>query len=239
MTKLCIIDEKANSQIVEGIEKLGFQILKMPAHPNLAGACQSHPDISLCRIAPNTLVYAKNCDAEFIVTLKKYGLTMIPGETTLQGEYPYDIPYNGVRIGQYFLHNLRYTDMQIKKLCQEAGLTSLQVNQGYTCCSTAVVREDLVITADVGIANVLDATNKVNTLLLPPQKNIRLPGLDYGFLGGATGRIDDTHFVLAGHVNYLENGAEIEEFLQQNGVQLINLTDEKPVDLGTLLFFTL
>lgn len=239
MTKLCIIDEKANNQIVASIEKLGFEVLKMPAHPNLSGACQSHPDISLCRIAPDTLVYAKDCDADFITSLKKYGLTMIPGETALQAEYPYDIPYNGVRIGQYFLHNLRYTDAQIKKLCQGAGLTILHVNQGYTCCSTAVVREHVVITADAGIAKVLQATNKVNTLLLPPQKNIRLPGLDYGFLGGATGRLDDTHFALAGHVKYLENGAEIERFLQKNGVQLINLTNEKPVDLGTLLFFTL
>ncbi len=234
-----MIDEKANNQIVASIEKLGFEVLKVPAHPKLSGACESHPDLSFCRIAPDTLVYAKDCDAEFIASLKKYGLTMIPGETALQAEYPYDIPYNGVRIGQYFLHNLRYTDMQLKKICQEAGLTSLHVNQGYTCCSTAVVRENVVMTADAGIAKVLQATSKVNTLLLPPQKNICLPGVDYGFLGGATGRIDDTHFVLAGHVKYLENGAEIEGFLQNQGVQLINLTDEKPVDLGTLLFFTL
>lgn len=239
MTKLCLISENATSAFITAIEALGFQVLTVPKHPNLSGSCASHPDLSFCRMAPNTLVYAKNCDHNLIQRLQQYGLTMIPGETALQAEYPYDIPYNGVRIGQYFLHNLRYTDATIKKMWQEEGLTGLSVKQGYTCCSTAVVRDDLVITADAGIANTLEQTGNVTVLLLPPQQKIQLPGMHYGFIGGATGRVDDNTFVIAGHVKYLENGAEIQGFLQNHGVQLINLTDEKPFDLGTLFFFTL
>lgn len=239
MTRLCIIDERADNNIIEAIQVHGFQVLKAPAHPNLVGTCRSHPDISFFRIAPDTLVYAKDCDPAFVHTLQAHGIHMIAGETALQPEYPYDIPYNGVRIGQYFLHNLRYTDTQVKRICQEENLTMLHVKQGYTCCSTAVVRDDLVMTADTGIYRVLQQTGQVNTLLVPPQKSIRLPGMDYGFIGGASGRMDDTHFALAGHVKYLENEQQIQGFLERNGVQLINLTDQEPVDLGTLLFFTL
>ena len=239
MKKLCIMNEKANQTMIKNIEALGFQVLTMPAHPNVSGACSGHPDISFCRIAQDTLIYAENCNSDFIATLKKWGLKMIPGKTPLQSQYPYDIPYNGVRIGQYFLHNLRYTDQVVTKMCQEMGLEMLPVNQGYTCCSTAVVREDLAITADVGIAKALQSTKKIKTLLISPQKEIQLPGMDYGFIGGATGRMDDHTFVVTGDIKHLENGKEIQEFLRKNDVQLINLTHEKPVDLGTLLFFTL
>lgn len=239
MQKLCVIDESANEKIIKSIENLGFQVLKAPAHPNLQGACKSHPDLSFCRISQNTLIYAKNSDAAFIQTLKQHGIIMIEGSTIPSPEYPYDIPYNGVKIGKYFLHNLRNTDLQVKEQCQIEGLQMKHVKQGYTCCSTAVVREDLVITADKGIAEVLEQTGEVSLLRIPPQTSIQLPEMDYGFLGGASGRIDDTHFALAGHIKYLENGVEIQDFLQKHGVQLINLTDERPVDLGTLLFFTL
>ena len=239
MKKICIIDEKANRAIINSIEALGFQVIKVPAHPNLSGPCASHPDLSFCRIAPNTLVYAKKCNEQLVGTLQQCGLTMIPGETELQSNYPYDIPYNAVRIGQYFLHNLRYTDKVVKKTWQAEGLKEISVKQGYTCCSTAVVRDDLVITADTGIAEKLEQTGAMTVLRLPPQKQIQLLPMDYGFIGGATGRIDGNTFAIAGHVKYLENGAEIQAFLQKHGVQLINLTDEKPFDLGTLLFFTL
>lgn len=239
MTRLCIISESAPNTITEAIQSLGFEVLKAPAHPHLAGACQSHPDLSFFRIAPNTLIYAKGCDPAFIATLQAKGITMIAGETELQAEYPYDIPYNGIRIGQYLVHNLRYTDTKVKKMCQEENLTALHVRQGYTCCSTAFIREDLIVTADTGIYNALQQTGTVQALLVPPQKKIQLPGMDYGFLGGASGRMDDTHFALAGHVRYLENGKQIQDFLEKNDVQLINLTDQEPLDLGTLMFFTL
>ena len=164
---------------------------------------------------------------------------MIPGETELNHMYPFDVPYNGVRIGQYFFHNMRITDPQVVKQCEEQALCRIHVKQGYTCCSTAAIRENLVITAEAGIAEALKQMATIKVLHIPPQKEIQLPGLDYGFIGGATGRIDDTHFVMAGHIKHLENGEEIQGFLQENGVQLICLTDEKPIDLGTMLFFTL
>jgi hypothetical protein len=63
------------------------------------------------------------------------------------------------------------------------------VKQGYTKCSLVVVDEKSVITSDMGLAAALQRF-EIDVLLIS-QGHVALPGLQYGFLGGASGRAGD------------------------------------------------
>jgi predicted GTPase len=44
---------------------------------------------------------------------------------------------------------------------------------------------------------------------------------------------------VAGNIMNLESYTQIEKFLREKGVEIINLSDEEVMDLGTIMFFTL
>jgi len=213
--------------------------VRMPANKNVQKMCQSHPDISLCRISRNELIYAKECDENFLTDLKNRGITLIKGNSGLNFKYPSDIKYNAAIIGNYLVHKLNNTDSKILEECEQRNIKTLNVKQGYTCCSTAIIGEKAAVTADKGIYNVLKKTGEVDVLLINPQKNIVLEGAEYGFIGGAGGRISDNEYVIAGAAEMLEDFEGINEFFQKHSVKLISLTQDMPVDLGGLIFFTM
>jgi len=235
---MCIVDKRANRKIIDSIETLGYEVVLMPSMKNVSESCKSHPDISLFRISNSELIYAKGCDGNFLSLLKEKGITLIEGNSLLSHKYPDDIKYNAAIIGNYLVHKLNSTDSKIFEKCIERNIKPLNVRQGYSCCSIAKVRENLAITSDLSIYKALENT-EIEILLIPPQKSIVLTGADYGFIGGASGRVNDQVFAIAGNAEYLESYCEIRRFLDKRGVRLISLSDEKPVDLGTLMFFTL
>ena len=235
----CIVDSRADLKILNSIEKLGYEVLPMPPNKNVSVSCSSHPDISLFRLSNNQLIYSKDLDNAFLYKLEMRNIQMIEGDLYLSSQYPDDIKYNAAKIGNYLIHKLNSTDGRILKECEARNMKCLNVKQGYSGCSTAVIRDNLAITSDKGIYDVLKNTGDIHTLLIKPQESIRLFNEKYGFIGGASGRIDDDNFALSGDVDLLESGEEIKVFFKENNVKLICLSDEKPVDLGTLMFFTL
>ena len=237
--KMCLIDCRADIKILNKIETLGFEICLMPLNKNASFLCESHPDISLCRISNNELIYSKDCDEKLLSTLHSKGLILIEGNSSIGSKYPSEIKYNAARIGKYLIHKLNSTDSKILEECEKRNIELLNVKQGYTQCSLAVVKQDLAITSDLGIYNTLKNTEEISLLLIPPQESIRLYDGKTGFIGGASGRIDDQHFSIAGNASLLNNYKEINKFLENNEVKLISLSDEMPFDLGTLMFFTL
>lgn len=237
--KFCIADYRTNPIIINRIEALGFEILLMPPNPQLPKRYNGHPDLSLCRISQNEIIYTKSCDERFLMQLQEKGLHLIAGTSEAGGKYPRDIRYNALVIGKYLVHKLNSTDSQLLEEAKKRQMVCLHVNQGYTCCSTAVVRKDIAITADPGICNVLKETGEIQVLKIPPQSQIQLSPGEYGFIGGAGGRIDDTHFAVLGNARLLDSYDEIQRFLDIFGVQLVSLSADKPFDLGTLMFFTL
>ncbi len=235
----CIADFRTDKKILKNIEKLGFECILMPPNKFVSQCCCGHPDISLCRISENEIIYAKGFDENFLKDLKSRGVILYEGRSLLSEKYPYDIKYNAAVIGNYLIHKTVYTDGTVKEKCADRKMSFLNVKQGYSRCSVAVVRRDLAITADDGIFKAVSAAGGINVLKIPPQKSIRLAGCDYGFIGGAGGSIDDKRYALTGDVKRLENGKEIKEFLEKNGVEVICLSDRELVDLGTLMFFTI
>ena len=64
---------------------------------------------------------------------------------------------------------------------------------------------------------------------------IELRKLDYGFIGGATGLIDNSTLAVNGDINSHPDSEQIKVFCHKYNVDIIPLKDGKLVDIGTII----
>ena len=133
-------------------------------------------------------------------------------------------------IGNLFIHSVNYTDTNLLSLLKNKKL--INVKQGYTKCSTCIVNNHAIITSDISIAKAL-SLEKIDVLLIPPG-DILLPGLNYGFIGGATGLIEDNVLAFYGHLDYYLYGKEVLKFLNKHKVEPVFLRNGKLIDRGSI-----
>ncbi len=215
------------------LSKLNIDVIKCPPCNELYYAINGHPDVLVHFIDKKTLLVHKEIATSFIELLKKYDFNIIFSEKTLDRKYPEDIFLNAVNLKGLFIHNLAFTDKSLLKSIQNKKL--IHVKQGYTKCSTAVVSDKALITSDKGIFASL-INEDIDILLLPPG-DILLPGLDYGFLGGACGLLDDKHLAFYGSLEYYLYGNQVISFLEKHNVKPVYLREGKLIDRGSIFVF--
>lgn len=134
-------------------------------------AVSCHPDIYYCRLPNGSVIKAQTNE--------------------IGNSYPENIGFNAVCLDKYFIHNLKYTNPRLRQCAENLGLVPVNVKQGYTKCSCVVVDGSSIITSDNGIYRTLSALDDVNVLKIR-QGYVNLNGFEYGFLGGASGRVGET-----------------------------------------------
>src|SRR3712207_6103016 len=122
-------------------------------------------------------------------------------------------------------HYLNYTDKNLLSLIKLSNKKLINTKQGYTKCSTAIVNDSAIITSDKNIAKSLQKEN-IDILLLPPG-DIILPGLNYGFIGGACGLIEKNILAFYGSLECYAYGKEVLSFLKKHKVEPIFLSEGK------------
>lgn len=145
-------------------------------------------------------------------------------------DYPENVRLNCLYLGNKLYGNLKATDSIILDFCRENGIETVHVNQGYTRCSTLVVNDHAVITADRSI----EKTMKLHRVEVLPISagHIRLEGFDYGFIGGASCTPGKTVYFF-GDVTKHPDYAEIKAFIEQNNSNIEILCNEIPLtDIG-------
>ena len=232
--KLVLIDGRADHEIEYSLRELGIDIIKTDEHPELPEALAFHPDMQFCHLGGNELVYAPGTSEKTLGRLGEYGFTLISGSTTPSGEYPNDIPYNVAIVGKLAIHDFRYTDPIIKERLDKKGIEQVNVRQGYSKCSIAVIGPGKIMTADRGIFN-STVGKGIDVLLLDAETSITLDGYEHGFIGGCTGLIDIMTLAITGDSRELAQFKKISEHLMQNNITLINLGKGKPVDIGSII----
>ncbi|WP_138205178.1 DUF6873 family GME fold protein [Haloimpatiens lingqiaonensis] len=230
MKKFIVVDFRIDKEEKDNLQKLGYEVLCCPPSQVLYSAVCGHPDMLLHFLNNNTIVVHKNTPRNFIDTLEKMNLEVILSKNPLEKSYPYDIGLNAVNVGDIFIHYTKYTDPSI--LNNIEGKKILNVKQGYTKCSTAIINSNAFITSDPSIKNVLEKENK-DVLFLPPG-DISLPGLDYGFIGGTCGFLEEGFLAFYGDLNYYKYGREVMSFLEKYQVKPVFLRKGPLVDRGSL-----
>lgn len=232
--KLAIVDGRISIGAEKKLNSLGIKLLKMKPHQGLYDAVCSHPDMLLHHIGAGTVVFAPGTDSVLINKLKAYGFKLLKGERELSPSYPLDIAYNVARVGNRYFHNLKYTDPVIAEQLGRMGIKAVHIEQGYAKCSILPVDESSIITSDSGIAKAAEKEG-LDVLLADFRGCIRLPGLNYGFIGGTGGKISGTVCAINGKINELSCIDAVSTFLARKRVHLMGLSDEPVTDIGSIL----
>ncbi len=231
--KIAIVDARIEKEIEENLISLGLHVIKTIKCNEVDESISYHPDIVIHPINYKTLVVAPNVFDYYKEILIGFNLEIIRGERKLKCKYPQDIAYNIGRLSNVAIHNLKYTDEVVKYYLKRENIELIDVKQGYSKCSLAVVSEDSAITSDKPIYDKL--TSLGFNVLLINRGNISLPGQKYGFIGGTSGSLSKNEHMFTGSIREHPDRENILKFLNKNRINPIFLSSKKIIDIGTII----
>lgn len=231
--KIAIVDGRVNDEIIKSLYCVGVEVIKTCKCKELYEAISYHPDIVMHPINYKSLVIAPNVYDYYKDIFSFYGIKVIKGERELKRNYPENIAYNVARISQYAVHNTKYTDPKLKFYLEKEGIEFINVKQGYSKCSLAVINDRAAITSDISICKAL--IGKGMDVLLIKEGFIELPGLNYGFIGGATGMLSKKELLFSGTFFEHPSINNINKFLKNYNIKTIFLSNKRIIDIGSII----
>lgn len=230
---LTIIDGRVDEEIIRNLERLNIKVIKTIKCDDVQESVSYHPDIVLHPIDHKTLIVAPNVYDYYEESLSNLGIKVIKGEKVLKYDYPSDIAYNVGRLKDIAIHNFKYTDEKLKFYLKKQNLNFVNVNQGYTKCSLAIIDDISGITADKYIYKTLSNLGYYMFLIEPGY--INLENEKYGFIGGATGNLSINTILFSGTFNHHPDYNKIVKFINQRGINISYLSKNKITDFGTII----
>lgn len=230
---LALVDNRITYDMIKKLNELNIDIIKSIKCSETYNAISSHPDINLIKLNYENILVSPNLYDEYDKILTPLGFNLIKGKSIIDSKYPHNIAYNAVILGDKVIHNFNYTDENLLEFIEKNNLTKIHVKQGYCKCSTCIVDENSIITSDKGIYNEAKKHN-IDSLLIE-NGHIDLFELNYGFIGGCSGLISENTLVFFGDINKHPNFLEIEQFVKSKNKSILSLSEEKLLDLGSLI----
>lgn len=246
MAKYVIIDNRMREIEKEKLIELGYNILEIPTNTKIYSEISSHTDIFCCKVKDEFIVEKSVYDKVFLKESKKnkekinnLASNIIIGNKLVENKYPNDILYNVCIIGNYAIHNFKYTDESILKLIDKYELKKINIKQGYSKCSIAVVDEKSAIVTDETIAKVLNE-NGIETLVIKNTEEIKLLDKNNtyskmnGFIGGCMSKLGDAIFV-SGDLRKLDNENKIRDFIYKINLKIVEFPGLDIIDYGGII----
>jgi hypothetical protein len=228
-----IVDGRAAHLMEKRLLSMGIEVIKTLKHPRLYDAVSFHPDMVICPVGAGKMVVEPTMYNYFSEILSGYGTVVLKGKTELSRNYPLNIAYNIAVTGNKAFLYLRHADKAIVDELRKNNTILINVKQGYTKCSTAVVDDNSIVTADRGIYPAA-LKNGVDALLISPG-HIELEAFDYGFIGGCCGRIGESLLAFSGNPSLHPDWAVLSEFLEKRGITAVPLFDGPLMDVGSII----
>ncbi len=147
--------------------------------------------------------------------------------------YPSDVVANLCQLDSICLCNMDYADPSIIENLRLNNKRIVPVSQGYTRCSVCIVDHSSIITADPGISKKANEAG-LDVLRISPG-HVRLPGYQYGFIGGATFKIGRNKLCFTGTLDDFppDEIKSILSFLDVRNIQPVFLTNLPLFDIGS------
>jgi hypothetical protein len=243
MKKYIVIDNRMRDIHKKYLESLGYFLIEIPKNSNTYEEISSHVDI-FCAKINNKVVFEKNIYSYFINSEKYRKIFMnkniFCGNKKIDLKYPDDISYNVCIMGKNAVHNFKYTDENIVKILGEECFNSINVSQGYTKCSVAVIDENSCITCDVGIAKLLQE-NGIDVLLIEEKLDIHLLKENkysdmIGFIGGSIVRLENK-IIVFGDLEYIDKDNKIREYILSKNLEIVDFKGLDVIDYGSIVSF--
>ena len=210
------LSKNVNPLVLDYLKSKHYKINLISGNQAVDKSIRSHADLYMCRLSANddTGVY--------------HGLE------SPKSPYPFDVSYNAVCIGKYFIHSLKYTAPDLLSKITDLNMVKINVKQGYTKCNMVILNDTCAITSDKGIFDTLKSEAPELDILPVSPKFVRLDGFPYGFLGGASGRVYD-EIVFHGDLSKHPDFQSICDFIKSCGLKIKYFTEFPLTDIGSII----
>lgn len=243
--KICLVDGRVSDEIENNLNDIGVEVIKTQKCEDVYEAISYHPDIQFFNCGDGKIIVAPNLYEKYEKIIEEiYSKTknknlskvkIIKGEKNIGKKYPNDILYNVCVVGKYAIHNFEYTDREVLKFIEEKNLEKINIKQGYAKCSICVVDEKSIITSDRGIVEKIKNSGADIECLLINEGNIDLFDMNYGFIGGCSGLLSKKELGFLGKIENHPDFEIIKKFLDERHIKIVSLSDEKLIDLGSII----
>ena len=223
------------SDIYNNLKKLKIDTINIMPCPNLYKLESTHADMQCHHLNKNEIVISRD-NTYLYKQLKNLGLDIKYSNKYLRKNYPYCSILNAARVNNYLFANAKYIDNTILENCLKNNIEIINVSQGYTKCSIAIIDSNSIITADDSIYKAAKIKN-IDVLKIRPGY-IELPGYNYGFIGGTCGLIDKNKIVFTGNILLHPDYKKIKNFIEGKNIEIICLNNKHLLDVGGILPIT-
>ena len=230
---LFLIGENSDNRFIKKITDLGFEPIILPADTRLPIPTNSHADMLLFLIDEKVFCNEKyfQDNNSIFKRIEEYGYTVIPCDFEVKSTYPFDVSLNQAIIGKFILGNQKVCAKEILKYANNNSYSYVSTKQGYAKCSSLVLNEKAIITADDSITNIAKELEIDVLKITNGSSEIKLEGYDYGFIGGASTVYNKTVFFF-GNISLHTNAKEICAFCEKYGFSIVSLSNSQLTDVG-------
>ena len=234
---LALIGCNAPLEVAKKLERLGFKTCILRKDIRLPSPVASHADMLLFNIKDRIFAnseYIQQNESLFSL-LSEYGYSVTPCHNAVSDKYPNDIAFNVARIGSCLYGNISHNAAEIIDYAKKNGIEAINVKQGYAKCSTVILGDKAIITADSTISDAAEK-NGISVLKIENSPSaIHLLGYDYGFLGGACGAFERKIYFV-GDISTHPSGVDIVNFCHVYGFETVSVLDGQLTDIGGIIF---
>lgn len=237
--KVAIIDSRANADVVRRLTLHDFRVITLPSFSKLSEAVASHTDMLIHRIGNEYVSFAEYCEeASYVFTdislaLTKAGAKLSFTSDEVNKDYPSDCRLNALEMNGKLFCRTRSASPYLLERAKDYGLEVINTKQGYPACTVLKLSETDAVTADCGMAKILE-NNGIRVTLIE-NGGIELPPHEYGFIGGAGGVYEDTLYFF-GNPEMHPSKTLIFNAANAAGLKVVSLSDSPLIDLGGVIF---
>jgi len=229
--KNIIIDNRMRQIEKSKLIELGYNLMELEENNVVYKEISAHVDIFALEMGDKLIVEKSTYDK---LKNKFNNIEVICGNSYVGSKYPYDIKYNVCLVGKNAIHNFKYTDDKILEILKEESYNLIDVSQGYSNCSIAVIDDNSVIVTDKKQAEIL-SENNIDVLLLDYIPDIKLNNSSMkGFIGGAISRIDN-NVIVFGDLNKIDKNNKIRDFIIKRNLNIIDFKNLNVNDYGGII----
>ena len=225
----CRIYKESENQLIN----MGYKITKLDNQRFLDTPVSAHPDMLAVKVKNTWFIDSTvNKIFTFAGDVIEFDREVVFGKKL---QYPDDVAFNCSVFGNNLLCNRKFLNKEILNFAEQCGMRVINTNQGYTKCSTCVVSDNAIITEDDDIYKCCK-TAGVDVLKIR-KGYVKLPGYDYGFIGGCSGLVEENKLFFNGCIERHPDYTLIKEFCGNYAVEAVSLCDNDLYDIGSI--FTL
>ena len=226
--KRCIVNTE-DKEIIDFLSQAGYECAPVIVSDRVSTPISAHSDVLYRKIDNNTII-ASSCQKANFAYLEACGYNVSAFDELSVG-YKTESFLNFIINSKYIIKNPN-TALNLDDK-HTADKKIINVKQGYTSCSVLQVTEQAYITDDENIYNVL-SDNNIACLKIK-KGDIELNGYDYGFIGGASVKLDENNILFFGDISDAMDKNNVIDFLNNYGVTAVFINGKKLKDIGSAL----